>query len=78
MFTTKAVLAGLLSVATLYVAMWVIKGFSQVSSTRTSGPAVLLSNLVSVLINPAFWVLAAIAFFAAVFVIGKSPAWRNP
>ena len=71
MFTVKSVSTGLALVLALYVVMFLYRAFAGVSSTRTTGMAVLLPNLTSIMTSPAFWVLAILVFFVTVFRVGR-------
>ena len=70
MVTGKTVFVGIAAVLALYIGMWLVKSFSEVSSTRTTGLDTLLPSLVSLLVNPAFWV-SAVLVFGAVLLTNK-------
>jgi len=71
MFTGKAVFVGIAAVFVLYAGMWVYKSFSQVSGSRTSGPGVIVPNLVWVLTSPVFWGTAVLLFFAVALLTAR-------
>jgi hypothetical protein len=76
MFTVKSILAGSGSVILLFVAICIYRTFSRVSTTSTSGPAVLVSDLFGTLTSFAFWLAAVLLFLVVVFFVARhaSPA----
>lgn len=67
MFTPKSVFRGILWIVVPYVMFFLLRIFSQVSSHKTSGRSVLVADLTTILINPAFWFCAAIVFLSVLW-----------
>ena len=67
MLTLKGVSYDLASVIGLYVAVWLYRVFSEVSTTRTSGRGALGGSFVHIFESPAFWIVAVLLFCVSLY-----------
>ena len=69
------ILAGIGSVTILFFAMLIVKIGGTVSTTKTTGIGALFGDVSWVIINPAFWLSAAVLFVGVIFLARRHQAY---